>query len=73
MCLVSASVSENDVFQSLVVYTNITFVFFSLHSLSLSGREPKSPAPTVQGFDLASMEGTWYVPLRDAQLFSSLI
>lgn len=38
MCLVSASVSENDVFQSLVVYTNITFVFFSLHSLSLRAR-----------------------------------
>lgn len=34
MCLVSASVSENDVFQSLVVYTNITFVFLSLQSLS---------------------------------------
>lgn len=24
------------------------------------GEEPKSPAPTVQRFDLASMEGTWY-------------
>ena len=24
------------------------------------GEEPRSPAPTVQGFDLASMEGTWY-------------
>lgn len=51
----------------------LTLLLYSFHSiLSLSGREPKSPAPTVQGFDLASMEGTWYVPLRDAQLFSSL-
>lgn len=24
------------------------------------GSEPKSPAPTVRNFDLASMEGTWY-------------
>jgi lipocalin len=24
------------------------------------GEEPRSPAPTVQRFDLASMEGTWY-------------
>lgn len=24
------------------------------------GEEPASPAPTVRGFDLASMEGTWY-------------
>ncbi|KAL7524792.1 hypothetical protein ACHAXR_000718, partial [Thalassiosira sp. AJA248-18] len=24
------------------------------------GEEPKSPAPTVQGFQLGSMEGTWY-------------
>ncbi|KAL3802116.1 hypothetical protein HJC23_010872 [Cyclotella cryptica] len=24
------------------------------------GHEPKSPAPTVRNFDLASMEGTWY-------------
>lgn len=42
MCLVSASVSENDVFQSLVVYTNITFVFLSLQSLSLSQGESQS-------------------------------
>jgi len=24
------------------------------------GEEPKSPAPTVRGFNLATMEGTWY-------------
>lgn len=56
----------------LFILTLLLYSFHSILSLSLSGREPKSPAPTVQGFDLASMEGTWYVPLRDAQLFSSL-
>lgn len=45
------------------------FIFSNYIVFLILGQEPKSPAPTVRNFNLASMEGTWYVNLSNSFFF----